>query len=192
MPRDYKHAGAKKKKATSKESPMPCWICFGGGLFVGLLIAAVIYVKFAPGVSSQQVKEKGSQVEQGQKQKQGKEKPRFDFYSILPKLEIIIPEQELRSGNGSAEKDKGMAEVKQTGTYILQAGSFRKFEEADKLKAELALIGIEAGIERVSINNSDTWHRVRIGPFDDLKQLNKVRLRLMENDIEVLLLKVKS
>jgi len=116
---------------------------------------------------------------------------RFDFYSILPKLEVIIPEQEVveRSASGSNTKIKP---IEKPGRYVLQAGSFRTAADADRVRAELALLGVQAHIETVTINNSDTWHRVRIGPFDNNKQLDKTRNRLLDNSIEVMVLKVKS
>lgn len=196
MSRDYKHATSSKSKSrrsTKQEGGMPCWICFAAGLFVGLFVAGVIYLKVTPQMG------KGGDAaapppakQQAAVKENVQDKPRFDFYSILPNLEIVIPEQELREGPARGDKPREMVSVKQAGTYLLQAGSFRKFEEADRLKAELALLGIEADIETVTIDNSEKWHRVRIGPFSDLNRLNKVRQRLMENNVDVMLLKVKT
>ena len=196
MSRDYKHTTSSKPKSrrdTKQEGGMPCWICFAAGLFVGLFVAGVIYLKVTP-----QMGKSGDAAAPPAKQKAAvkegaQDKPRFDFYSILPNLEIVIPEQELREGQqAGGDKPREMVSVKQAGTYLLQAGSFKKFEEADRLKAELALLGIEADIETVTIDNSEKWHRVRIGPFSDLARLNKVRQRLMENKVDVMLLKVKT
>ncbi|MBI3344987.1 MAG: SPOR domain-containing protein [Gammaproteobacteria bacterium] len=126
-------------------------------------------------------------------------KPRFDFYTILPEMEVAVPEQETAAStpksasNLSGEaQGEGAAPVDKPGAYILQAGSFRSLEEADKLKASLVLLGVEAGIQTVTVNNKDTWHRVQIGPYNDLAEVNQIRARLKQNNIEVVLLKVRS
>jgi cell division protein FtsN len=107
-------------------------------------------------------------------------KPRFDFYSMLPNFEVIIPEQEPDVSTDSATKA-----VVQPGVYVLQAGSFTQHADADRRRAQLALQGIESTIQRVTIDDK-TYHRVRIGPIEDLEQLNVVRSRLREADIDVL------
>jgi cell division protein FtsN len=75
--------------------------------------------------------------------------------------------------------------VVQPGTYVLQAGSFTEYADADRRRAQLALQGIESTIQRVTIDNK-TYHRVRIGPIDDLDRLNVLRTRLRQADIDVL------
>jgi cell division protein FtsN len=107
-------------------------------------------------------------------------KPRFDFYSMLPNFEVIIPEQEPNVSSDTAAKA-----VVVPGVYVLQAGSFTQHADADRRRAQLALQGIESTIQRVTIDDK-TYHRVRIGPIEDLEQLNVVRSRLREADIDVL------
>ncbi|OGT19907.1 MAG: hypothetical protein A2V90_02280, partial [Gammaproteobacteria bacterium RBG_16_57_12] len=193
MSRDYKNAGGSKKKSPrGKGGGTPGWMYFAGGLFIGLLVAAVFYFKSSSEAQDKTEVLKKLEIVEGKTTATNKksssannkttaqhkeEKPRFDFYSILPKLEVVIPESELRDNKPAPGKPREMVSVKQEGTYILQAGAFRQYEEADRVKAELAMLGIEAGIETVTINNSEKWHRVRVGPFRDLNQLNKVRQR---------------
>jgi len=74
---------------------------------------------------------------------------------------------------------------------VLQVGSFRKLNEADSLKANLALLGVEANIETVKVNK-DTWHRVRVGPYTNLAELNRTRRQLRQNDIDSLLMRVRN
>jgi cell division protein FtsN len=109
---------------------------------------------------------------------------RYDFYDMLPKFEVVVPEREkdVRPGAPSAPLDK-------PGNYVLQAGSYRDFAEADRIRAQLALQGIDSKVQKVSVD-TDTWHRVRIGPISDLKELNRIRERLHEADIDVLLIRV--
>jgi cell division protein FtsN len=107
-------------------------------------------------------------------------KPRFDFYNMLPNFEVIIPEQE-----PDVSTDTAVQAVVEPGIYVLQAGSFTQHADADRRRAQLALQGIESTIQRVTIDDK-TYHRVRIGPIEDLEQLNVVRSRLREADIDVL------
>jgi cell division protein FtsN len=67
----------------------------------------------------------------------------------------------------------------------LQAGSFAALADADRRRAELALLGLESRIQRVSIDDK-TFHRVRIGPVSDLDELNLIRNQLRQAKIDVL------
>ena len=78
------------------------------------------------------------------------------------------------------------------GTYVLQVGSFRNANEAERRRARLALLGLEARVQTIVIDGEATWHRVQVGPYDELDTLNDARVRLRENDIEAMALKVRS
>jgi len=108
------------------------------------------------------------------------EEPRFTFYDMLPKFEVVIPEQEPEVAADTEPKA-----IEKPGIYVLQAGSFSAHADADRRRAELALHGIESRIQRVSIDDK-TYHRVRIGPIDDLNELNVLRSRLRQAKIDVL------
>ena len=110
--------------------------------------------------------------------------PHFDFYKMLPSFQVVIPGQDkdVRSGDDTQA-------VSQPGSYILQVGSFPTYADADKLKANLALLGIESNIQSVQVNNGSTWNRVRVGPIKDLKELNSVRTKLAQQHIEPLIIK---
>ena len=75
--------------------------------------------------------------------------------------------------------------------FVLQVGSFKQFEAADEIKAKLALMGVTADIQRVVINGQDVRHRVRIGPYKDSNQLQQTKNRLLANDLDFMLLKLK-
>ena len=106
--------------------------------------------------------------------------PRFSFYKMLPNFEVIIPEEET-----DVSLDNQIEAVQQPGIYVLQAGSFTRYADADRRKAQLALLGIESTVQRISIDDQ-TYHRVRIGPISDLDQLNQNRKQLRQAEIEVL------
>ena len=105
---------------------------------------------------------------------------RFTFYDMLPNFEVIIPEQE-----PDVEVDTEPQAVVEPGLYVLQAGSFSTYEDADRRRGELAFQGIESTIQRVTIDDR-AYHRVRIGPTDDLDELNMLRSRLRTAQIDVL------
>lgn len=77
-------------------------------------------------------------------------------------------------------------------TFFLQTGSFQSAPEADNLKARLALLGLEAAIQERNLPDKGVWHRVRVGPYTDVEELNRVRDVLKQNNIEVALVKVRE
>lgn len=114
---------------------------------------------------------------------------RFDFYDMLPQFEVVIPEAEPGGRGGAATAaSEAPRPVEEPGSYVLQVGSFSQLADADRRKASLALLGIESRIQRVAINGG-TFHRVRIGPIDDLAEVNGIRRRLREARVESLLLR---
>jgi len=109
---------------------------------------------------------------------------RFDFYEMLPQFEVVVPEVETAARGPTRARP-----VEEPGSYILQAGSFRAHADADRLQANLALLGIEARIQRVTIDD-DVFHRVRIGPITNLDTLNRTRKQLRDAGIDAMLMKV--
>ncbi|MCU6434813.1 SPOR domain-containing protein [Undibacterium sp. Jales W-56] len=88
----------------------------------------------------------------------------------------------------SAAQDKADAKpadvVDDKYIYYLQAGAFRDQADAESARAKLALIGFEA---RISEKPSDTGnlYRVRIGPFNQIETMNRMRAKLSENSVDV-------
>jgi cell division protein FtsN len=76
--------------------------------------------------------------------------------------------------------------------FFLQTGSFQSVAEADNLKARLALLGLEATIQQRTLVDKGVWHRVRVGPYTDVEELNRVRDVLKQNNIDVALVKVRE
>ena len=75
--------------------------------------------------------------------------------------------------------------------YVLQVGSFKDFSSADQVKAQLALLGIFADIQRVMLNEQDIRHRVRLGPYTSVNEMRDVRRRLRDNNIEFMLIELR-
>lgn len=109
------------------------------------------------------------------------EKPRFEFYNILPGKQDAAPEQ--APAPAAAEKP-----APEQITY-LQVGAFQKPADADNLKAKLAMIGVEASVQQITIADKGTLHRVRSGPYTKLEEMNKVRTLLGQNGIQATVVK---
>ena len=110
--------------------------------------------------------------------------PQFDFYTILPEKEVIVPDYEINTR--AREERVGQAK---TASYILQAGSFRDFKDADSLRAKLALMGIESKVEKAKVGNV-VWNRVKMGPYTQMTSVSTIRSRLRENGIDVVVMEV--
>jgi cell division protein FtsN len=194
MAKDYKNAPKPKDPSRKKSGGFPGW-----GWFIVGVVAAVLVVESAPQVWKKLHHEKVSAASMSSKpaskNKSGASvsapaagtanaPTHFDFYKLLPSFQVVIPSQDKETRSGDVA-----GPVSQPGTYILQVGSFQSYAEADKLKASLALLGVESSIQQVQVNNGGTWNRVRIGPIRDLKTLNTLRAKLAQNHIEPLVIK---
>ena len=177
-----KRRSTAKKRRTRGRKPLPPWLLLGGGLLVG--IASVLAFNAAEEVEWSAL---WGQIPPPKAASSGPTKtPRFDFYTILPNQEVVVPDPAVPAKKTKPNGKKSPPTPK--GVYYLQAGSFRKVAEANGMRARVILLGTEASIQSVTIDR-DTWHRVRVGPYKDLAQLREVRQRLRDDDIETLLIR---
>ena len=116
------------------------------------------------------------------------DKPKFDFYKILPGSEEPVTEKEL---NDAGKPAKGQAEATK-GVYFIQAGSFQNPADADNQKAKIAILGLESSVEPSVLPDKGTWYRVRLGPYTTLEELNRVRRTLSQSAIDASLVKLKD
>jgi len=192
MARDYKNSGSKKK---AKLRPQGSWLSFISGLGIGLVFAIGVYFyrdalppperlidsRFPPEVDSRGISEGanfGDQIDPGLPKRE------FDFYKILPEMEVKVPDWEISRPSRNSESDFVQ------GTYVLQVGSFKQHADADRAKANLALRGIQAKIHRVVINGQDVWYRVHIGPYSKIVDIQEMRTKLLESGNNFILLKI--
>lgn len=176
MSRDY----AKKSRSpsrTSSNGQTPGWVWFIIGGILGAFAASLYFIKH-PIAAPKPVKEIAKP-----KPQESLPKPRFDFYKLLQESETIVPASET-----SSTEDKPAAE-KNTTEYILQVGSFPAAVDADKLRAQLILLNLDARIEKVEIRKGEIWHRVVVGPFESQASLTKARTTLADNQYAALVLK---
>jgi len=197
MPRDYKHAAKGHKKPEKKSGGV---LPFVTGLVLGLFIAFIVYLgrtgdQYIPfriigekKPASSTATETTTEVETTTRGEPAVPGPRFDFYNVLPNREINISEWVAEE----PEVDQQAGRDDEAGVYVLQVGSFKQFDAADQVKAQLALLGIVADIQRVVINGQDTRYRVRVGPYKDRNRLEAERRRLRENRLEYMILELKA
>ena len=191
-------------------------LSFLSGLSVGLLVAFIVFLRYqvvepGPGVKPA-APEKHSQAQTERDQPDVK----FTFYDTLRDKKVNISEwmagdrdvreepddeaadqvqagEESREGVDEQEQYAALdrdAEDDVTG-YVLQVGSFRDFSSADQVKAQLALLGIFADIQRVMLNEQDIRHRVRLGPYTSVNEMRDVRRKLRDNNIEFMLIELR-
>jgi cell division protein FtsN len=120
------------------------------------------------------------------------EKPKFDFYKILPGQEETVTEKELRDRARQARSQPGGQQAVAKDVYFIQAGSFQNPAEADNQKARLAILGFESSVEPANLPDKGTWYRVRLGPYTKVEELNRVRQALAQNGIDASLVKIKE
>ena len=121
---------------------------------------------------------------------------RFQFYDILPGKADAVPDKAQKPAEAKKEDAKKEEPKKDEGKeskqpLFLQAGSFSTPHDADNQKANLALMGIEAAVQQVMVQDK-TYYRVRVGPFTRIEELNKVRADLARSGVEASLVKNKE
>ena len=191
MSKDYRQTAPKAKS--------------GGGLLLGLFIGFLLGLGLAAGIAIYFFKtpvpflnkakppEKAAPVPSGLTElpKSGRAeetKPRFDFYRILPGQEETVTEEQLRRAAQAAAKAGALSKD----TYFLQAGAFQNPADADNLKARLALLGLEASVEPTNLPDKGVWYRLRLGPYANVDEINRVRAQLVQNGFDASLVKIKD
>jgi len=117
------------------------------------------------------------------------DKPKFDFYKILPGAEEPVTDKELKDRAKAASK--GQQEAAKD-VYFIQTGSFQNPAEADNQKARLAILGFESSVEPTNLPDKGTWYRVRLGPYTKVDDINRVRQTLAQNGINASLVRIKE
>ncbi len=190
MSRDYaKKSSSSRKKAPARRKPaarsksanqrISGWRWYCAGLLSGLFLSFLLYLGTLPGGSTTGTP--AGSGEQAAGQDQAPPKPRFDFYTVLP-------EQSIEVEAPAAEPSRNTTSPVPKSYYLLQAGSFRQREDADRRRAELLLLGLEPSIEETSGENG-RWFRVYLGPFDSRSKMSRARSLTAAQNIDTLLLK---
>jgi cell division protein FtsN len=212
MARDYKSRQDQSRRR--RRGGGSCFFWFTTGALLGALGVAVAWMM-------EGLKEAGTGPAEPPQAQQPAPRPRFDYHSILPEMEVVVPEEELADDRppalpppppkpeetAAAEEPRppaaappppakkvetaSPAQPADGNAYLLQVGSFRRPADAERLKARLALLGVSSSIQQVTINGKDTFHRVRAGPYRGKDSLNQARSLLTRNGLESLAIKLK-
>jgi len=166
------------------------------GLAIGLSVAFAVHVKdrgsSARTVTPQApaakppIDRNGEQAAAAAPATEPSKEPRFTFYTLLPDMEVTVPGK-----LPDSETDKEPQAIVEPGVYVLQAGSFSTHADAERRRAELGLQGISSHIQRVKVNDRN-YHRVYIGPIENLDELNMLRSRLRAAKIDVLRIRLSD
>lgn len=188
---------ATKKKTTKKtrrkvagrssvKRRTPGWIIMLVGMVIGLLFALLIYVngwvprpklsETIPVAESSQSKSK-KPIEDKSAELKIEQKNNFDFYETLQDMEVVIDDEELTQTDDRKSK-----------SFIIQLGAFKKREDAEALKAQVAFIGYTTAIQNTVDANKTQWHRVRLGPYTSGRKTEVIKRRLESNGFNAIVL----
>jgi cell division protein FtsN len=183
--RDYRKGAARRARAGGGFSG---WAGLAAGLGLGLVVAAGVWqYKSRPPADAAAARTRKPAPMSARDESPEKEPASgggYTFYDRLKNFEVVIPEKDK-----DVHRDLRPAPETRPGTYVLQAGSYKNFVDADRVRAQLALAGVESKVQKVTVD-TDTWHRVRIGPISNLDELNRIRTRLRQADVDALVIRV--
>jgi cell division protein FtsN len=186
-------AKARRSSGSKKKSRGWLWLLTGLLLGAALMYGVQIYLykdgkpfRGLAGLFAAARKPAGSEDNRPPQPDAGSQtKPKLDFYTILPG-ETVLPEPK-------GDKRPAKAEPPEKGvSYVLQAASYGNAEDADRLKARLALNGLEAHIENVAIEGKGAYYRVRLGPYSKLEDLDAASNKLGGLGIKAMRIRVKK
>ena len=214
-----------KRKTNSSQSKVPGWLWLAAGIAIGIFV--MMLSRLAPNV--------GVELPVADSTQKGSEKtentgPVFDFYTLLPESEVMVPTPSQPAKQPAtkpvapqppakpaapqpskvvvtptqpeavtprpkpapkpavpASQPKSAQEKAEN--YLLQAGSFRNSQDADRLRAQLILSGFDAYIKTVTVRGGEKWHRVQLGPYRTETSVNEVRGQLVNLGLETMLLR---
>ena len=177
------------RRKSSNKAPVT-W--FVAGLVTGLALATVYVLgsghQAGPdGADETPVADTESSLisaEPEQADEPSERRPRYDFFTVLPEMEVVVPDEEISAQAEAPETSGDETAV----DYILQAGSFQSASDADAMKAKLALLGVVANVQQVEVNGN-TWHRVRVGPLANAREADRIRRQLQDNGFDAMVLK---
>lgn len=215
--------GASRYKAPAKQ-PVPGWIWLACGLAVGVFV--MLLMNLQPGGDA--IKRNKAETARASSQAKPKPatqepvKPKYDFYTLLPESEVIVPAETLPPSapaqpavtpaeaakidaaralaalNGETPPPAPpvapappTAQAPLSSQFFLQAGSFRRKDDAESLRAQIILLGQDVRVESGRVRE-ETWYRVLVGPFANREQLAVSQKALSANGFGNLLLQQRQ
>lgn len=190
MSRDYKPSNNTKK--TNHGSPFLTGLLIGILVGIGLSLFVIMFLKGGdspfnenanvPTQNPNKYDDLAKPAAAENAEASIEDKTRFDFYTILPGKEKQLSTEEMNTPKESQAVTQNV--------YYLQVGAFQTTDEADNMKAKLALQGFETVVQTAAIPDKGVWHRVRVGPMNDLDTINKTKSELAEAGFQADLIKM--
>ncbi|MFW6278099.1 MAG: SPOR domain-containing protein [Halorhodospira sp.] len=192
-------SGAQASRPERRSIPGWAWLLVGAALGAGALFF-LQYQQQGGGEADPASGDpaSGPQAEQRPDEEPSKEQEQgrqYEFYEMLMQDEVSVPEEDLSEADERRSEEEEREELTRATNfeegqrYLLQAGSFQHHEDAESMRASLALVGLPAQIHTVELQGGEEWHRVRVGPFEDRGRIEEARSRMEKNDIEPLMLR---
>ena len=172
-----KKQSQRRKAEKANTSPGQGLRIFAAGVVTGVFFCFLAYLGTLPSTTKP-----GEEEQQASQPEISPPKPRFDFYTRLREQRIEVDVEP------AADVAKPTTNATSAEVFVLQAGSFRQREDADRRRAELLLLGLEPTIEETSGDNG-RWHRVYQGPFESRSAMSRARGLTANQDIDTLVLK---
>lgn len=209
--------GASRYQAPPPRKPLPGWAWLACGLVIGAF--GFFLFSLEPGGDEirrpVEARDKPAPASASRPADSATPKPKYDFYTLLPETEVILPPgaetsepappaptkpetQAAVTPEEAARIDAARAEAALKGEvpppppvvasaapaaptaktqFFLQAGSFRRAEEADRVRAQILMLGHEVRVETGEVKG-ETWHRVLVGPYPDQPRMTQVQKQL--------------
>lgn len=182
---------SKPKSGSAKNVSMPTShkgkSAFVLAILLGVFVYALYYLQKVPPTLTNTDQEKPKQTNTISKpatSEETEDKQRFKFYDLLRESKVVPPEVDAYHYKEKNQQDNYY--------YLVQTGSFRKIQDAERQKATIAFQGLKADIKTVENSNGSTWYRVMTGPFYDRSQMNSALDKLVSINIEPLVKKIKT
>lgn len=190
MARDYAKRPNKKRKTGSKSkkgSGGAVWLLMG--VVIGLSLAIVGYVKFEGRIKAPEALVAVLQPKAPQQKAPAvlaQAKPKFEFYSLLPKMEVEVAHQATAKPSLSTPiETPALQKVK----FRLQLASFKQFSDADSLKAKLTLEGYKLEIAAITLPSGEIWYRVRTPVLNDRSTALNLQKKLQKQSVASIVVK---
>ncbi|MEM6301618.1 MAG: SPOR domain-containing protein [Pseudomonadota bacterium] len=176
------HRGASRQQSSSVASSGSAVRTFAFGFGSGVFASFLLYLVFLPAeqnaAESQAKENRLASTEKTAVPADPVAQMEYEFFEVLPnqRIEVEVDPAELpQSSSGGAQK-----------LLLLQAGSFRDVDDADRRRAELLLLGLDPNVEETNGDNG-RWFRVLIGPFESRSAMARARSLTAQQDIDTLL-----
>ena len=187
---------ARRNRNPRDKESAPGWVWMLFGLGLGLIVAVGVYLRAPSGTRSAAPAPTAAAAERpasrpaarnaaASAERASPDENRFEFYEILPQYEVVVGDEDEAPARAGAPRRP----AETPGSYLLQVVSFSAAADADRTQANLALLGFESHLQRVTVDDN-VFNRVRIGPLDDLESAERARRQLRKAGYDPMLMRV--